>query len=280
MACGTVDSSTRPWIEVLAGRPQAGGSASAAIVSWCVSAAVHAAAILVSAIWVSGRHAVPVLPGNTMLVSVNLMASWAPAEPEPVAIPTPPETPIEQTEVQEPPATVPRQSPAELPPTAARVREAIEISRAEPRAPPPPRVSNSVHPKVDAPDPTPPRSLPKKQSPAFLASLGSTAAPEALGDDRSLPDPIDNLPPTYPPQAVARGWAGKVVLRALVSAGGAIEALSVAASSGFELLDQSAAAAVRLWRFRPATEAGQPVAATILIPVVFELSNSTARASQ
>ena len=211
-----------------------------------------------------------------MLVSVNLLASCAAAEPEP--IPSPLEIPIEQTEVQEPPAArVARQSPAELRPTA--VREAIGISRAEPRTPPPPRMSDAVHPKVDAPDPTPPGSLPKKQSPAFLASLGSTAAPEALGNDRSVPDPIDNVPPTYPPQAVARGWAGKVVLRALVSAGGTIEALSVAASSGFELLDQSAAAAVRLWRFRPATQAGQPVAATILIPVVFELSDSSARES-
>jgi protein TonB len=91
---------------------------------------------------------------------------------------------------------------------------------------------------------------------------------------------VDELPrklprnpaPQYPAAAYTAGQEGVALVRVQVSAEGAAVAVGLEESSGFALLDQSALATVRLWRFSPARRAGLAVAHEILVPVRFQLA--------
>ncbi len=80
-------------------------------------------------------------------------------------------------------------------------------------------------------------------------------------------------PPVYPEQARRRGEQGRVLLRVSVNASGMAAGVSLAASSGSASLDAAALAAVREWRFVPATRNGRPVPATAEVPVQFRLES-------
>ena len=49
--------------------------------------------------------------------------------------------------------------------------------------------------------------------------------------------------------------------------------MTIATSSGHQILDDAAVAAVRTWRFSPATQAGVPVAAIADVPIRFSIAN-------
>jgi protein TonB len=82
-----------------------------------------------------------------------------------------------------------------------------------------------------------------------------------------------NAPPDYPAESRRRGEEGVVRLRLHVSAEGRVEQADVLASSGHPTLDRAALAAARRWRFRPANQAGVPVAATLATAVHFRLTD-------
>jgi protein TonB len=82
-----------------------------------------------------------------------------------------------------------------------------------------------------------------------------------------------NQAPVYPQSALRRGEQGNVMLRVSVSADGAPLAVDLAATSGHASLDNAAEAAVRRWRFNPATRGGIPVAAMADVPIRFRLAN-------
>lgn len=85
------------------------------------------------------------------------------------------------------------------------------------------------------------------------------------------PDYKYNPKPDYPRTARNRGWQGAVVLRVQVSAEGSPESVTVEQSSGHDLLDESAAAAVKGWQFVPARHGETEVASTVRVPIVFTL---------
>jgi len=95
----------------------------------------------------------------------------------------------------------------------------------------------------------------------------------ALGDYvyvETLPEALARVPPTYPQDAIDAGVQGTVLLYALVCATGQL--IDVRVYQSIPLLDAAAVDAVRQWYFRPATNAGQPVAVWIAIPVRFTLN--------
>ena len=61
------------------------------------------------------------------------------------------------------------------------------------------------------------------------------------------------------------------MVRVRVTADGAPIEVELAETSGHPALDTAALAAVRQWRFDPATQAGRPVAATAEVPVRFRI---------
>ena len=79
-------------------------------------------------------------------------------------------------------------------------------------------------------------------------------------------------PATSPKTEVAcTGGEGTSVLKVTIGPAGVPDSITVLTSSGFPALDQAAQAAVEGWRFRAATRNGQPVAASIQVPVTFRL---------
>ena len=124
--------------------------------------------------------------------------------------------------------------------------------------------ASSPAPELPRPDPSP-RLLPNP-SPSQLPP--SHASSTVL----ARPNPSRNSPPIYPEVARKNGWAGTLLLRAKISAQGNVESLTILKSTGHDLLDQSATAAVRQWHFHPQKVNGNPVAVTVELPVKFSLN--------
>jgi protein TonB len=82
---------------------------------------------------------------------------------------------------------------------------------------------------------------------------------------------VSRIEPRYPFLAVQTRTQGTVVLHAIISREGRIEALEMV--SGHPLLVQAAVDAVRQWRYRPTFLNGEPVEVETSITVTFRLSN-------
>lgn len=95
-----------------------------------------------------------------------------------------------------------------------------------------------------------------------------SAAPPAIADS-AAPVPISRPAPRYPPEALRRNVGGSVRVLATVAPDGSVERMELAQGSGNRELDRAAMEAVRRWRFQPATRDGQPVTATVIVPLEF-----------
>lgn len=84
-------------------------------------------------------------------------------------------------------------------------------------------------------------------------------------------DYLDNPPPVYPAISRRIGEQGKVMLRVLVNAKGTADKVELRSSSGSSRLDDAALDTVKRWRFVPARQGDQPVAAWVIIPITFSL---------
>jgi TonB family protein len=78
---------------------------------------------------------------------------------------------------------------------------------------------------------------------------------------------VKSVPSQYPEEARSRGLAGRVLLEVLVNERGIVECIEVIGS--VPLLDAAAVAAVRQYRYRPATDHGELVAVWVTVPVLF-----------
>jgi protein TonB len=82
---------------------------------------------------------------------------------------------------------------------------------------------------------------------------------------------LKNPRPAYPRRAKREGLEGTTVLRVQVQPSGKPGGIKVQKSSGHELLDEAALETVAQWTFAPATRGGEPVAGSVLVPIVFRL---------
>jgi TonB family protein len=87
----------------------------------------------------------------------------------------------------------------------------------------------------------------------------------------SSPRYARNPKPVYPQEAREKGYEGKVLLRVEVLANGRVGQVVVKKSSGCEVLDRSALAAVKEWRFIPARKGEVAVPVWVIIPIKFQL---------
>ena len=99
------------------------------------------------------------------------------------------------------------------------------------------------------------------------------AAPKTTTVGPTHPPRFASAPeiPAYPELARRRRWEGSVRIRIAVDAGGAVSDVTVALSSGKDILDAAAVASARAWRLLPAVENGTPVAATFEKSIQFSL---------
>lgn len=82
---------------------------------------------------------------------------------------------------------------------------------------------------------------------------------------------LNNPGPSYPYLSRKAKEQGVVLLRVLVSADGRADTLKIEKTSGFDRLDKAALATVKKWRFVPASQAGKPKQAWVLVPITFSL---------
>jgi periplasmic protein TonB len=83
---------------------------------------------------------------------------------------------------------------------------------------------------------------------------------------------LNNPAPVYPPIARRIGVQGKVLLRVHVSVEGDAIEVQIHDFSGSTSLDEAALKAVRRWRFVPARQGVEPVAAWVQVPINFKLN--------
>lgn len=172
--------------------------------------------------------------------------------PPPAPHPLPPAPP---TLVKPAPAprtpTPPRAEPAPLPIALAAV----------PIAEPPPAL-----PVAAPPEPAPQPAPVTEPSPA-------PAPPAPVEAPRFNAAYLNNPPPAYPAAARRLGQEGRVLVRAEVLADGRCSQAELKQGSGHKLLDQAALEAVRKWRFVPARQGDQALAAWVDVPITFKLKN-------
>lgn len=121
---------------------------------------------------------------------------------------------------------------------------------------------------ASVPEPVPVEESPPSPTPAQPAPQTPATPPNFVAAY------LDNPSPRYPAASRRLGEEGKVLLRVLVNSQGRAEALEIEASSGYSRLDRAALDAVRNWKFIPAQQDDQAIAAWVLVPLNFELQTS------
>jgi len=90
---------------------------------------------------------------------------------------------------------------------------------------------------------------PPPNDPPLPSEAAAATSPNAPSVRTIVPIVGKNQPPTYPTIARRRSWEGTVLLGIDCDAEGVVQFVSVVRSSGHEVLDDAAVAAVRQWRF-------------------------------
>lgn len=117
--------------------------------------------------------------------------------------------------------------------------------------------------------------LPLAVSAALLAAC-EPRAPQAQAPAPPAPtQPLaqETPPPNYPPELACRQVGGTTVLNVSLAANGYPVNVDIVTSSGTKALDDAAVAAVRDWKFRPATLRGVPTTSRLQVPVTFTPPN-------
>lgn len=188
--------------------------------------------------------AAPRIPPEPMLPSpIHVRLIETPAE-APARVPAPP--PLI--------ATPPRPQPARAPsPPVTAAPSAAPQSVAEPVAPRPAEPVAPAAAPAPITSPQPPPQPPPVAQPRFDAAY------------------LDNPRPPYPSVSRRLGEEGEVRLRVRVNPAGLAQQVEIQQGSGFPRLDQAALETVRQWRFVPARQGDEPVAAWVIVPIQFTL---------
>jgi protein TonB len=113
-------------------------------------------------------------------------------------------------------------------------------------------------------------SAPEVPSRVFAEGLSALIARSGLQPAARKPARlISSTPPAYPPLARSQGVEGDVTLDALIDETGRVTGIKTISGPG--LLQQAAAAAVRQWKYEPATLDGNAVPMHLTITVKFRM---------
>ncbi|MCA9148751.1 MAG: energy transducer TonB [Planctomycetales bacterium] len=204
---------------------------------------------------------------------VNVTATWSVIAPSAVPMDQPVESPVLVTPQE---AVIERQhfvlAPTELDGPELDAEPTVELrTAARPTESTPAQLPTSSPPLPRAASRNPVVPRPQVPAPAAQTNTSVASVAKTVGSADVPPSFANNRPPKYPEVAVRRHWEGTVLLRVRIDATGRVEAVEVAKSSGYPMLDAEAVSAVRQWRAQPARRAGQPAATTEYLPIRFEL---------
>ncbi len=192
-----------------------------------------------------------------LLLALWQLPSRPPPESEPIrmavrVIERPAPTPEQEAVTQVPEVPV---DPAPAPPV--RPPEPRPVTVREPVARPVPRPVAPV-----APAPPPPEATPAR-APAAAAPVLTAVRFDAAY--------LNNPAPAYPRASRRRGEQGRVLLQVRVDARGLPEQVEIHEGSGYARLDAAAREAVQRWRFVPARRGDEAIAASVLVPIRFQM---------
>lgn len=159
------------------------------------------------------------------------------------------------------------------PPEAPRPIPKLPVPRKPgPTATPPPvELPRYVPPVVTESTAVSPITLPPAPPRAPVAEIVVAPDPPPVVPPRFSADYLQNPAPAYPALARRMHEQGRVLVRVLVGADGLPERVELKTSSGFARLDYSALETVRGWKFLPARQGEQRVAAWVVVPITFTL---------
>ena len=101
----------------------------------------------------------------------------------------------------------------------------------------------------------------------MLPPAGSTSATDNFPESDS-----HNPSPEYPEMAVFLGYQGTAVIRIKVSDQGISKGVEILRSSGHKILDESAAKALKKWRFTPSkNDSDKPMTDSVIISIIYIL---------
>lgn len=146
----------------------------------------------------------------------------------------------------------PKKAPTPPPPEPPQLIAAPETS------PAPARI------EAPAPPPEPPRMV--EEPPA----AGPPPAP--VTPPNFTADYLSNPAPAYPAASRRAGEQGRVTFRVYVDPQGLPVRIDLRTTSGFPRLDDAALEAVKRFRFVPARQGDNAVAAWVIVPIVFTLN--------
>lgn len=210
------------------------------------------------------RHNAPYLAIALLMHAVVLV--WP--QPARIAVPATPSPPPLMARLVE---SVPHRPVAPAPITPASPKPSRELPAPTPRsviatpsAPTSPPPTFTVPAAVATPPVAPLTAPPVTAPPAPPALAVTTARFDAAY--------LNNPEPNYPSASRRLGEEGKVLLRVRVTAAGLPAAVDIEKSSRFERLDEAARQAVARWRFVPARRGDEAVESSVIVPIVFRLS--------
>ncbi len=135
--------------------------------------------------------------------------------------------------------------------------EPIEEPEPEPEPEPLPFLDPNAEYVLGAPEPPP------SEGP-LMAGIGDVSVPVLIESTRVQPE--------YPELARQAKVQGKVILQAVIFKDGSVSDIQVLQTPGEKLgFDESAVAAVRQWRYKPALQSGRPVDVIFTIVIDFTL---------
>jgi protein TonB len=209
-----------------------------------------------------GRHTTPPLPEVPVQVPPMTIEFASPAPPaEPVAVPPPP---LAAAEPPPPPPVVDELAPKKAPPKPApKPKPQPPKQKTEPRPALPTPAKAEAPPAPAAPTAAPAPAVPAAVPAPAQAPLTPPSASAGY---------LRNPAPEYPALALRRNWEGTVLLRVHVLASGRPSEIQVQKSSGRELLDEAAVAAVKRWSFVPARRGDQAQDGWVSVPIDFKLN--------
>ena len=210
----------------------------------------------------------PRLPAQPPLfVEVKTTAVISAPEDRPVAVsslaPAPPALPKSQS------API-LAEPNKLDKPKSRLKPPIARPRIEQAKPSPSDASSRSYAQ------TPPIAFDSGQTPSppptAVPDNAQAAASETVVEADFRSPMLKNPPTIYPPEALNDALEGTVKLKVQVFANGLPGQIRIAHSSGYSILDESAAKQLVNWRFIPARRGGVAIDSWVIVPIKFELS--------
>ena len=206
---------------------------------------------------ISGLIVVTILLHAAIISSIN-----RPGTIQAITAPVPPPLSIDIAPPPPPPPVV-------LPKPLPQVAKPQPVAKPVPVPPSVPLVRNDT-PVDNTPSPD---AVQVAAAPAPTPPAPPAPAPvEKITEPRGFAGYLNNPAPTYPPEALLKGYHGLVVLNVHVLASGQPDGITVFKTSGQRLLDDAAIKTVTNWKFEPAKRGETPIDAFVKVPLNFKLS--------